>query len=535
MVDFGMGPSTRVHNGREVFVFPWRTSPQSAHEFSCTGSELVRKHALDHEKPVSLQIHTQPHSYFTLFFCRQTPFRLVCFRGYFSGSWQFRRHMQNSSHPKLRRMNILLINPPNCGRSIPEERYGISSLKQIFRGEPLALEELAGNLLEHTVRILDLKADPDGLSAELREFHPDVVGITGVTCEANTMLQLAALVKEACRAQVVVGGSHASNDPAFFNHPAVDYIVVGIGKKIFAALVGVLEGGTDRKHALPGVIPTRPDEQLSWTRLRNTVDDLVMERPPNYNLVSRYRSHYVLEKLGINMGFVASAYGCPYSCAFCSIKGQTGGSYLTKSIEAVVRDIELLGEIPVIRLVDANTFGDVKRATALGRALLESGLNKQYLADIRSDTVVRHPEMLREWKTAGLRAVIIGFEEIDDASLSAMNKDNKAAMNTEAIAILNDIGISIVGDFIISPDYDDDDFDRLSTYLSGRRIDLPMVTVLTPLPGTPLHREQQHRIINHNLDYYTLTNAVTTTKLDEQRFYTRYAQLLADSHDNARL
>ncbi len=99
-------------------------------------------------------------------------------------------------------MNILLINPPNCGRSIPEERYGITSLKQIFRGEPLALEELAGNLLEQRVRILDLKADPDGLDAELREFQPEVVGITGVTCEANTMLQIAARVKESCPATV---------------------------------------------------------------------------------------------------------------------------------------------------------------------------------------------------------------------------------------------------------------------------------------------------------------------------------------------
>ena len=31
-------------------------------------------------------------------------------------------------------MNILLINPPNCGRSIPEEQYGIDSIRQIFRG-----------------------------------------------------------------------------------------------------------------------------------------------------------------------------------------------------------------------------------------------------------------------------------------------------------------------------------------------------------------------------------------------------------------
>ena len=68
-------------------------------------------------------------------------------------------------------MNILLINPPNCGRSIPEERYGITSIKQIFRGEPLGLEELAGNLDNHTVHLVDLKADPEGLNQELR-FNP---------------------------------------------------------------------------------------------------------------------------------------------------------------------------------------------------------------------------------------------------------------------------------------------------------------------------------------------------------------------------
>jgi hypothetical protein len=97
------------------------------------------------------------------------------------------------------------------------------------------------------------------------------------------------------------------------------------------------------------------------------------------------------------------------------------------------------------------------------------------------------------------------------------------------------MGITIVGDFIISPEYDEQDFDRLETYLGSKQIDLPMITVMTPLPGTPLYREQQQRIINHNLDFYTLTNAVTTTKLAEKRFYTRYAQLLADSHQHARL
>ena len=431
-------------------------------------------------------------------------------------------------------MNVLLVNPPNCGRSIPEERYGIVSLKQIFRGEPLALEELAGNLIEHDVRLVDLKADPDGLEGALSCFAPDVVGITGVTCEANTMLSLAAKMKSHCAPIVVVGGVHASNDPEFFNHPAIDFIVVGLGNKVFADLLFCLEKDVTGPE-LPGLLKTKPGTVLKRSEYRNTPIDLVDDRPPAYHLVERYRHHYVLEKLNINMGFVASAYGCPHRCSFCCIKGQTGGRYLTKSIDAVVRDIRLLGDIPVIRLVDANTFGDIGRAKDLGRALVAADLRKQFLADIRADTVVRHPEMVRLWQQAGLRAVIIGFEEISDAGLSAMNKASKASINIEAIAILKDMGITIVGDFIISPDYDEDDFARLGEYLGNNKVDLPMITVMTPLPGTDLYRQQKNRIVNHDLDYYTLTNAVTKTRLEEKQFYTLYAELLTNSHKNARI
>ncbi len=433
-------------------------------------------------------------------------------------------------------MNILLVNPPNCGRSIPEERYGITSLKQIFRGEPLALEELAGNLPGHEVRILDLKVEPDGLAAELDDFRPEVIGLTGVTCEANTVLRLARQVKEQCRATVVVGGIHASNDPQFFNDSAVDYIVTGLGRKRFAGLIEGLRHGSERSRSLsPGILKTAPGARLARQIPRATAGDLVADRPPAYHLVSGYRSSYRLEKLGITMGFVATAFGCPHRCSFCCIQGQTGGSYLTKPVAAVLRDIRLLDEVPVIRFVDANTFGDIERARALGRALLDSGIKKQYLADIRADTVVRYPDLLRTWKDAGLRAVIIGFEEVTDASLAAMHKSSQVKTNTEAIGLLGELGITIVGDFIISPDYDEQDFERLSAYLATGGIDLPMITVLTPLPGTPLHRRLRAEISNHDLDYYTLTNAVMPTRLPEERFYTRYAQLLAASHHHARL
>ncbi|WP_321389661.1 B12-binding domain-containing radical SAM protein [uncultured Desulfuromusa sp.] len=431
-------------------------------------------------------------------------------------------------------MRILLVNPPNCGRSIPEELYGITSLKQIFRGEPLALETLAGNLIQHDVQILDLKVNPDGLHSRLTSFAPDLVGFTAMTCEANTVIKLAGEVRQSCAAKIVVGGIHASTDPEFFNCEVIDWVVIGLGKQSFPELVEAIE--RDQNTEIPGIArSTKAKKPLSWQPRKYNQSDLVNNAAPRYDLVENYRSHYTLQTLGLKMGLVSSALGCPYDCNFCCIYPLTGGRYLTADIETVIRDILTLEQTPVIRLVDANSFGNPSHAWKLAEAIEKAGIHKQYLADVRSDMVVRQPQLLKRWKEIGLRAVVIGFEEIDDNALSQMNKENSAATNREAIAILHQLGLTIVGDFIISPDYTEQQFDQLHDFVCEQAIDLPMHTILTPLPGTKLHHQVQSQIKIHDLDYYTLTNAVMPTRLNEKLFYQRYASLLHTGHSNAKV
>ncbi|MBA4417543.1 MAG: B12-binding domain-containing radical SAM protein [Syntrophus sp. (in: bacteria)] len=431
-------------------------------------------------------------------------------------------------------MRILLVNPPNCGRSIPEERYGIDSLKMILRGEPLALEALAGNLDTHDVRIVDLKAEPDAFQDMVTEFRPHIVGITGVTCEANTMVTLASMAKEGVKAHVVVGGVHASNDPHFFNKPDIDYIVVGLGKQSFRELADAIESGgpTD---TIPGIARTNPLGKLSFIPRRYSTEDLAEEKPPRYDLVHHYRDEYILKSLNLNIGLVSTAFGCPYRCSFCSVRNITDGRYMTHDPETILRDIRLLGDIPIIRLVDANTFGNITHSRALCRKIQESGIQKGFVADVRSDTVVHHPDLFVEWKKAGLRTVIVGFEETDDKQLERMGKANTGAINSEAIGILHDIGITIIGDFIVSPDYDERQFQGLRDYMEKNPVDLPMLSVLTPLPGTPLYESMKERITNHDLDFYTLTNAVVPTRMDEKVFYENYADLMKSGHARASL
>ncbi len=434
-------------------------------------------------------------------------------------------------------MKILLINPPNCGRSIPEERYGITSLKQIFRGEPLALEVLAGNIpADHEVKILDLKAEPDGLQAQMKAFKPELVALTAMTCEAQTVIKLAKEIRQTLQTTIVVGGVHASADPEFFNREDIDWIVVGLGKQSLRELVDALDvsASTTVKPDIPGVAATNPGTPLRYRQRIFGRNDLPEQHAPRYELVDHYRPHYTLETLGLQLGFVVSAAGCPYDCSFCCIAPLTGGRYLTASTEAVIRDLGGL-KTPVIRLVDANTFGNPDHALKLAEAIEAAGIQKQFLADVRADTVVRHPQLLKRWKEVGLRAVVIGFEEIDDAALGAMNKKNSALINVQAIEILHQLGLTIVGDFIISPDYTEHEFDRLGAFVKEQQIELPMHTVLTPLPGTRLYHRLRDQINIHDLDYYTLTNAVLPTRLDEEVFYRCYASLLAEGHKSANL
>jgi radical SAM superfamily enzyme YgiQ (UPF0313 family) len=422
-------------------------------------------------------------------------------------------------------MKILLVNPPNCGKSIPEEEYGIETIKMIFRGEPLALEVIAGNLDGHEVAITDLKVTPNALAEDLNRFAPDVVGFTAVACEANTVLRLANEIKKQSRAVVVAGGHHAACDPAFFNRDGIDYIVVGLGKLSFRELVDAL----DTRHpasGIPGIARTDPDRPLSYVRRAYSARDAVDAGPPRYDLVKAHRDQYVMSGVGGKVGFVVSAYGCTHRCAFCSIPGMTGGRYITHRPEAVLRDMLLLGDVPMIRLVDANTFGDPETARELGRQIIESGLKKAIVADVRSDTVTRHPDLFRLWKQAGLSAAVIGFEEITDAGLERLNKRSSVAVNIEAMEILKELGIRIIGDFIVSPEYSEADFAALDRFVSSHAIDLPIPSILTPLPGTPLHREMADRIVIHDLDYYTFTNAVFPTRMDPKIFYQTYADLL---------
>ena len=122
---------------------------------------------------------------------------------------------------------------------------------------PMGLLYLASVLRQagHEVALHDVGEefrDPQRYRRRVRDFRPDVVGLSGLTIEADALRTMARIARqEAPRCAVVAGGPHATHYPGrCLEEPALDAVVIGEGEATFPDLLDALAG-----HADPGGVP----------------------------------------------------------------------------------------------------------------------------------------------------------------------------------------------------------------------------------------------------------------------------------------
>ncbi|MDO8490879.1 MAG: cobalamin-dependent protein [Dehalococcoidia bacterium] len=410
-------------------------------------------------------------------------------------------------------MKILLIQPRGSDLMV--------GFTLMVRPEPLALEILAAAVPEHEVQILDMRID-QALPETLASFRPDVVGVTGYTTDVPRMLETCAEVK-ACLPETttVVGGYHASLKPDDFDKEFVDVIVVGEGEVTFKELCSALEnrqsldaveGIMYRKNGTPVATPPRPQ-----------IADIDQIPLPARHLTDRYRSHYHFH-FWDNPALVETARGCPYRCTFCAVWKFHRRKCRVMSAARVLKDLEAT-DSRVICFVDDNFFQSVRRSRELYKLIKAAGIKKQYWIQARADTVVRYPDMIKEWAEIGLDSALIGFEKINESELDKINKHSSVSMNEAAIRILNENKVDMWGSFIIDPQWTKPDFDALIEYVRNSNICFPLFTILTPLPGTAFFQEKVGEMITKNYEVFDLLHTVLPTKLPLNDFYANMARL----------
>jgi len=384
-------------------------------------------------------------------------------------------------------MKILLVQPRKPDASFGGDDFALF--------EPLALEYLASAIdrEKHEVEILDLRLEDD-LDGALARMQPDMVGISAYTVHVNVANRLFQRVK-AFDPEIftIVGGHHATVAYNDFLNRSIDMIVVGEGSFPFREIVERVDAGRDDFENIPGTVFRRDGQLLVKENIQYDLDEIPF---PDRSLTKKYRAHYSSEWMQ-PIASLRTSKGCPFRCSYCALWTITGKRYLTREPAEIIKELKQIEE-PYVFLADDESFIQVDRMMELAAAIAESGVKKQYYLYVRADTTVRHPELLEAWKKIGLARVFVGLEFFRDEDLKAVNKGSTAAKNVDAIKIIQGMGLDLFPAFIIRPDFEKKDFEDLTKFCRAQNFDFVGFSVLTPLPGTHLHKEVADQIVLKN-------------------------------------
>ncbi len=436
-------------------------------------------------------------------------------------------------------MKVALINPPRSPHNgilahASEEAQQFIHKKLI--GPPLGLLTLASNLKNHDVCLLEMKGEYDLIPDSpppaqmvmefLEKNRPDIVGVTFIASEFPLGIEVLETVKKFDpNILTVAGGLHATLCPNDFNHESVDIVCHGASARSFRQIVACKE------NSLPfdtiGSILIREGNRL----VRSPAPSIDIEPAgkdfilPDRGLLERWKSTYIVGKAPGPSTYLFTSLGCPYRCSFCSIWPQFNGHFLQRSVESIIEELQSLDGYDVVRFCDANTLVNIDFVELLFDRILEEGIRKTYIMDIRADTAADNPKLIEKLAKGGLKVVISGFESIQKNELEGYNKQLDEKKIEKAIEVFHRNGIMLRGNYIIPTTYNTNDFKNLEAYAASHRVAYAGYTVLTPFPGTLFYREKKGEIVDFDLAKYNMFNAVMRTTLPLAEFYRRVSDL----------
>ncbi|NTV93487.1 MAG: radical SAM protein [Chlorobiaceae bacterium] len=410
-------------------------------------------------------------------------------------------------------MRVLLVEPPISPFDIPT---GIAVLP-----EPLALETVAAKICEHhEVRLLDMRLEQN-LDEILGEFKPHVVGTGSVT--ANLYLGKQVLQKaKAYNPDILtlIGGHHVTFMPQDAHESYIDVIVIGEGDYNTASVIDAFEKKTSFEP-IPNLVINAGECQIRTAEgLLANMDQLPV---PARHLVKRYRLQY-FQRMHRPIVSINTSRGCPYRCQFCCLWKMNRGKYRVRSAKLVVDEIRNFEE-NFVDCIDDNSIENVARANQIADLMISGNIRKLMKMYARADTVAKNPELIQKLALAGLKMLLVGFETLRSDKLEEWNKKCTLEINHTAISLLQENGIDVVAYFVVDPQFEEADFERLSHYVSEMKLSDPLFTILVPFPGTDLYEQRKNDIVWNDYRMFDFFHTVMQTKLPLDEFYNQFAML----------
>ena len=364
----------------------------------------------------------------------------------------------------------------------------------VYLGTHLRAKGLEVKLIDPTFDA-DLRACEEQIAAE----KPDLFGLSSLTINYNTALQIAALCKKHWPdCPVVIGGPHVTALPEkTMANPYIDYAVVGEGENTLWELVQGLRDKTDpakilglgyKKEGQPVFNPERP--------VIENLDDLPEPDRKLLPTFTKYLGFQTSFPYFMPCGVLIVSRGCPFKCTFCQpmLRKLFGGKVHLRSPQLVIAEIEgLIGDYGVksIYFADDTFWANPEWAKEVCRLIKDRGINKKVKLLAQTNLATLNEERLKLMCASGFIYLGFGVESGNAIILKEVfQKSHTMTQAREIFAMCKKYSLVTSANFIIGAPQDTHDTIEDSVKLIAElNPDIKDVHYLTPTPGSSLYDE----------------------------------------------
>lgn len=389
-------------------------------------------------------------------------------------------------------MKILLINPPakneiiGCNPPIIKSERGFDP--------PLGILYIAGYIKKysgHEIKIIDAQVERlsyDELKERIKQFFPEIIGITTMTFTLLDVMETIKIAKEVCpQAKIALGGPHVHIFPEeTINLKNVDYVIVGEGEETFFQLAKNI-GNNEALKKISGLV-FKENGKIVNTGIKDycaNLDNLPF--PPREMLP--YEKYFSLLAKEEPITTMFTSRGCPFRCSFCD-RPTMGKIFRKRTAQNVVDEMEQCLKLGIkeIFIYDDTFTVDKNRVIEICEEILKRGLKFGWDIRARVDTVDEN--LVNLLKKAGCRRIHYGVEAGTEKILKVLNKNITLDKVTNAFKITRKAGIETLAYFMIgSPTETREDILATIKFAKKLNPDFTQITLLTPFPATKIYQQ----------------------------------------------
>jgi anaerobic magnesium-protoporphyrin IX monomethyl ester cyclase len=368
-----------------------------------------------------------------------------------------------------------------------------------------ALAVLAGYFRENSdweIKCLDAKYEKltfEETVAKVKNYNPDVVGLTAFTNEIKPSAYLAGLIKRNLpTCTTVIGGAHFTAIPeeTMAEFPTFDIGVIGEGEETLVEICNTIERGLDLKD-IKGIVYRK-----GGTIIKNELRPRILEQDAMpmaaWDLLPPAKEYYI-----------QTVRGCPFACLFCL--NHNGKVARKRGVPKTIEEMEwLINDFGAKRI----SFGDelfsvdMKRTEALLDAMIQHKIGERVRWDIQTHVAFVDDNLLRKMKLANIDKIEMGVESGDELTLKRMGKGTTKEMILKAFATAHKYKLRTGSFFIIGQPNETHETIRNSLKLAIKiNPSEPIFGTMVPYPGTEIARmaangEGGYKLLTTNWDEY---------------------------------